>query len=208
MGYIENLLSKDETIGYRNRKHVFALFGQLVREISVLTLSTSCFLLVRYRYPGQYPLLQLTISLIALVAMISLLIDYLRWKNEEYLVTNRRVIHSSGVLNKKILDSSLSKINDVFMEQSFLGRIFGYGTIKIMTATEEVINLLDGISRPIEFKKAMLKAKAEMEPMTSADTSLRPSLTMLLEDLAVVREREMISEEEYQEKRKEILKRF
>jgi hypothetical protein len=110
-------------------------------------------------------------------------------------------------MSKKILDSSIAKINDVILEQSFLGRMFDYGTIKILTATEEVINRLDKIARPLDFKKAMLGAKAQLEPIgNAAPASISAAQSM--EELAQLKAKNLISEEEYNEKRKEILKRM
>lgn len=38
---------------------------------------------------------------------------WLRWRSEEFLVTDRRVIQLEGVLAKRALDSNLGKVNDV-----------------------------------------------------------------------------------------------
>jgi uncharacterized membrane protein YdbT with pleckstrin-like domain len=141
--------------------------------------------------------------------MASAFVDILRWQNNEYIVTSRRVIHANGIFSKNILDSSLNKINDVILQQSMFGRIFNYGTIKILTATEEVINLLDRISKPIAFKHAMLEAKSLLEPISGSPLIGQPtSATQLLEELDQLRARKMITDLEYEEKRKEILKRM
>ncbi len=60
------------------------------------------------------------------------------WRNQEWLITTRRVIRAEGVLNKSVTDTSLEKINDARLDQSVFGRIFGFGTLDILTAAEEV----------------------------------------------------------------------
>jgi hypothetical protein len=60
------------------------------------------------------------------------------WRNQEWLITTRRVIRAEGVLNKSVSDSSLEKINDARLDQSIFGRIFGFGTLDILTAAEEL----------------------------------------------------------------------
>lgn len=206
MSYIGKLLGKDELILLQTRRHIFVLLGQFFKELLVLAVLIAGWIVIRGLGNPKFLWFEIALAAIAVVVLISLFIDWLRWNNEAFFVTNRRVIHSSGVLNKKVLDSSLSKINDVIMEQSFLGRIFDYGSIKILTATEEVINRVDKISRPMEFKKAMMGAKAELEPIYTAVSSTSPSL--LLEELAQLKAKNLISEEEYNEKRKEIIKRM
>ena len=66
----------------------------------------------------------------------------LRWLNEEYVVTTRRVLQLEGVINKRLVDSSLEKINDAVLTQSLFGRIFGFGDLDILTASETGISRL------------------------------------------------------------------
>lgn len=208
MGYVEKLLGTNEQILFRTRRHFFDIFGKLLKELLVLIVVIIGFVALDRWNPAQLLLFQILLGLITVLAIFSMTLDILRWHNGEFIVTSRRVIQSKGILSKRVLDSSLSKINDVILEQSFLGRIFGYGTVKILTATEEVVNLLDLISRPVEFKHAMLDAKGNLEPTIPAAAAAGTSATTLLEELATLKERHMISEQESEEKRKEILKRM
>ena len=97
-----------------------------------------------------------------LVPLVGILNDIMVWRNKAYIVTNRRVIQISGVFNKDVVDSSLEKVNDVKMSQSFLGRMFEYGDIEILTASELGVNLFHQIAEPVEFKTAMLNAKEKL----------------------------------------------
>jgi len=130
----------------------------------------------------------------------------LTWRNKAYVVTNRRVIQIAGVLNKDVVDSSLEKVNDVKMSQSFLGRMFGYGDIEILTASELGVNLFHEIANPIEFKTAMLNAKEKMgfDEMGTAMQSSADIPTMI-EKLDILRKRGIVSEEEFQKKKAELL---
>ena len=87
----------------------------------------------------------------------------LRYMNQEYILTNRRVIAVEGVLNKKVTDSSLEKINDAVLTQSIFGRIFGFGDLEVLTASEAGISLFRMLINPMAFKRAMLDAKHEYE---------------------------------------------
>ena len=53
----------------------------------------------------------------------------LRYINQEYVLTNRRVIQVEGVVNRQATDSSLEKINDAVLTQSIFGRMFGFGDL-------------------------------------------------------------------------------
>jgi uncharacterized membrane protein YdbT with pleckstrin-like domain len=211
MDYVEKLLSTNEKIIVRTHRHFFTVFGSLLKELLVLVACAIAFVYVRTWYTGDPFFFYIGIAVVAFLAIASAFMDIIRWQNNEYIVTSRRVIHANGIFSKNILDSSLNKINDVVLQQSMLGRIFNFGTIKILTATDEVINLLDRIANPIAFKHAMLEAKSLLEPIaTSAfvGQSAPASATQLLEELEQLRTRKMITDVEYEEKRKEILKRM
>ena len=209
MDYIEKLLGANENITFRTHRHFFVIFGAILKEFLISLACAIAFVFVGNWYTGNPFFFYIGIGALAAWALISALVDIVRWKNDEFVVTNRRVIRTSGVFSKNILDSSLNKINDVVLQQSWSGRIFNYGTIKILTATEEVINLLDHIRNPIGFKHAMLESKSLMEPVGTPQGFAAPvSAIQLLEELEQLRARKMVSDAEYEEKRKEILKRM
>src|SRR5262245_29634408 len=168
MDYVQKLLPANEKEVFRTHRHFFTIFGSLFKEIVVLVACIVAFVLVNMWYQGDPLFIYIGIGVVALLALLSAFVDVLRWQSNEYIVTNRRVIHARGIFNKSILDSSLNKINDVVLQQSMMGRIFGYGTIKILTATDEVINLLDNIRNPIGFKHAMLESKSLLEPISAS----------------------------------------
>ena len=98
----------------------------------------------------------------------------LRYLNQEYVLTNRRVLQVAGVLNKTSTDSSLEKINDARLSQSVFGRMFGFGDLDILTAAETGVERFRMIRNPVGFKKAMLDAKHEYE-RDVAGTGYAPS---------------------------------
>jgi hypothetical protein len=68
-----------------------------------------------------------------------------------------------GVINKHSTDSSLEKINDAALTQSVFGRIFNFGDLDVLTASEAGIERFRMIHDPVEFKKTMLDVKHEYE---------------------------------------------
>jgi uncharacterized membrane protein YdbT with pleckstrin-like domain len=69
------------------------------------------------------------------------------------------VVQISGVLTKEVIDSALDKVTDVRTEQNLLGRIFDFGDVEVLTASESGRNLFHMLSAPLEFKRAMLDAQ-------------------------------------------------
>jgi uncharacterized membrane protein YdbT with pleckstrin-like domain len=199
--YLETLLGESEKIVLETHQHWFVLFGRIFLEI-VLILVLGGALLVAYTY---YPAAVYG-WILFLVPLAGMLNDFLVWRNKAYIVTNRRVIQVSGVFNKNVIDSSLEKVNDVKMSQSFLGRFFGYGDIEILTASELGVNLFHQIAEPVEFKTAMLNAK---EKLGFDEMGTRPhdeeDIPSLIEKLDGLRKLGIVTEEEFQKKKKELL---
>src|SRR5262245_7008848 len=121
--YLINLLGENEHILFVTRQHGLVLFGEILSELIIAAILGGLVTLLWFWLPD--PLVPLGYFLLLLPA-VSLLRDLLIWRNRQYVVTNWRVIQIAGVFNKEVSDSSLEKVNDVKLEQSLLGRLFGY----------------------------------------------------------------------------------
>ena len=199
--YLEGLLGENESILLETHKHWFVLFNKIFLEIILIVLIIAASLFAAAYYPIAIAGLFLVI-----VPLMGMLKDIMVWRNQAYLVTNRRVIQIAGVLNKDVVDSSLEKVNDVKMSQSFFGRMFGYGDVEILTASELGVNLFHQIANPVEFKTAMLNAKERLgfEEMGMAAHAIE-DIPMMIERLDVLRKRGVLSETEFQQKKAELL---
>lgn len=213
MSYLDDLLGNGEAVLFSSRQHWFVLFARVLAELLFLAiLGVTAFLSVRYLQPnGQYILW--IAGAVALVLVLSGLGDVLRWSSEQYIVTDRRVIQIEGVLSKNCLDSSLEKINDVQLQQSLFGRIFDYGTIEILTASEEAVNRMEAIAHPIEFKRAMQEARARYDGYLDhgevrAYAQGSHDVQGVLEQLASLRDRGILSDAEFEAKKRDVLSRI
>ena len=123
-GYLINLLGENEHILFVTRQHWLVLFGEILSEMVIAAVLGGLVTLI-WLFWLPDPLVPFGYLLLLLPA-VSLLRDLLIWKNRQYVVTNWRVIQIAGVFNKEVSDSSLEKVNDVKLEQSFLGRLLGF----------------------------------------------------------------------------------
>jgi len=71
---------------------------------------------------------------VALIAAVSLLSAWLRWRYTIYALTNKRILRRTGVFGRSYLDCSLGKVQNVEVTMTPLGRILNFGTIRIATA--------------------------------------------------------------------------
>ena len=156
----------------------------------------------------QSPPAALTLlALAAVVGAVYLWKDFIRRAND-YVLTNHRIIRETGVLSRRSMDSRLDKINNVEHRQTFWGRLLGYGDVEIDTASETGAALFREISHPLEFKNAILAAAeqyrgAGMRMPLAAPAG--PSGAERMRQLKALLDDGLISPEEYEAKRRELL---
>ena len=164
--YTEGLLASGERILRREHQHWFVLLWTARLAIVAIILAL-VLLILRATQPsatgGGWDALGILTAVLFVGGLAYLGWTYLRYRSEEYVVTSRRIIHAEGVINKKATDSSLEKINDAQLTQSWAGRIFGFGDLDVMTASESGIEKLRMLIDAPGFKRAMLDAKHELE---------------------------------------------
>ena len=91
--------------------------------------------------------------------LLGVLVRLLRWKHTAYTITNRRVLHQTGVLGKSYMDCSLSGIQNIYMDMTLFGRIFRFGTIRIATSGTAGIEIRwKNVKDPITFYRKLNEA--------------------------------------------------
>jgi membrane protein YdbS with pleckstrin-like domain len=213
MGYLESLMGEKEKIALKERQHWLVIVPKLVLwgAVALLVLLVTAVLSVATPLDG--------VALVLLLALVvpfwRMMVDLLNWWNEQYVITNRRVIQLEGTINKHSIDSSLEKVNDVVLEQSAMGRMLNYGDVQILTASEMGVNLFRRIARPVRFKTEMLNQKEALGDLGAFEGRARrvlaeeaPSkgdIPELIAELDELRKRGIITDEEFQDKKKALL---
>ena len=168
MSYADGLLSTGERITYRNKQHPFVfIWGARYTILALIIAAVLFWVRSGLGRDGASEAFATLLGLITAVLFFGGLVvagwTALRYINQEYVLTNRRVIQVEGVLNRNSTDSSLEKINDAVLSQSIFGRMFDFGDLTVLTASESGIDKMHMLRKPIVFKKAMLDAKHEFE---------------------------------------------
>jgi hypothetical protein len=168
MSYADGLLSTGERITHREKQHPFIfIWGARWAILAVIIAGLSLWLGTQFEPTGISGGIRSLLSILTVVLFVGGIAVFawtvLRYLNQEYVLTNRRVIQVEGVLNRNSTDSSLEKINDAVLSQSVFGRMFDFGDLTVLTASESGIDKMKMLRGPIAFKKAMLDAKHEFE---------------------------------------------
>jgi uncharacterized membrane protein YdbT with pleckstrin-like domain len=216
MKYVESLLGKNEQILWRARQHWIVLSANFVINLFIFIVVWSIYFALGGLGSG---LLGDFLRNNRGLALIVLLIpigwfgwEFLQWWAEEYLITSHRVVQTEGLINKHTKDSALEKINDITLNQSFMGRILGYGDLAIITGSDMGTNVLKRLAKPVEFKKTLLEQKSKL----SDGDDLGPRKTAPVESdeedplkkisqLDELRKSSAISEVEYQQAKAKLL---
>jgi len=210
--YLQSLLGERENIINVTRHHWFILVSSIVLEIVLIlfiftaTIAGSIYL--SNIQPSAVLFVAIGGFLLMLIPMITGTRDILNWTNHQFIITNRRVMQISGIFNKSVIDSSLEKVNDIKMEVSALGRIFGYGDIEILTASELGVNKFKQIDNPVKFKTALLNAKTILEQSGGIPVEVTSDVPAMISKLADLRSQGVLTEDEFQNKKSELLSKM
>jgi hypothetical protein len=163
MAYLDQMLASGEQPIRRDHQHWFVLLADAFYGFLAIVAAIVLFFLSQNLTGGIRDVMSIVVPVLLIGGLLYILWEALRWRNEEYIVTSRRVLRMEGVINKRVIDSSLEKINDAVLTQSIFGRMFGFGDLEILTASETGISILRMLRQPDDFKRAMLDAKHDLE---------------------------------------------
>lgn len=162
--YADRLLSEGEEVVLRTRQHPLATIIEARWPWLLFIGSFVLLILSQGMGDGQ---LRTIVGYVVLggfvISLLWLVKIYWTWLSQDYIITNRRVVKVEGIINKRSADSSLEKINDAILSQSVWGRIFNFGNLEILTASDQAVDRYYMLNAPKQFKKVMLTQKHALE---------------------------------------------
>jgi uncharacterized membrane protein YdbT with pleckstrin-like domain len=219
---IQSSLLAGETVEYETTKHWMAPVAD--SKLAILLLLGALFLawLAPENNGAITGFLADAIGFIKVLLLIggigAIVYNIVAWRTASYTVTNRRVLGRDGLIHRRSTDTMLASINDVQVETSFLGRALGYGDIKIISSSGRAgADAFTSVKTVDVFKQHVIEAKEGLVPAPQASPPL-PSpaapaatasdVTATLASLAQLRDSGVITAEEYEAKKTELLGRI
>jgi uncharacterized membrane protein YdbT with pleckstrin-like domain len=135
VAFPEDVLTADEHVV----SHLHPHWKALIRPVVVLVLAIAAVVagLVFLPSTGAGTIGGWVIAAVALILVVVFSVwPYLVWRTTHYLFTNERVLLQHGVFSRDRRDIPLGRINDHSMNQRFLERLLGCGTLTIESAGE------------------------------------------------------------------------
>ncbi len=203
MNAIKRLLARDEAVALVTRSHWVTLLPTIVADIAVsiviVGLSVAGILLAPpFTWFGL---------LLLLIPLVHFLAVWWAWRSRMIVVTDRRIIQVTGIVNKRVSDTLLEKINDIVTRQSGMGQLLGYGDVELISGSDLGADVFRRISDPVRFKKALLEQRAPSAERPAARAG-GDEVTGLIRELAELRERGVLTDEEFARKKRELLERM
>jgi len=149
--YIDEILQPGEKVLYSTNAHWIFFLPAIAGWIVAIV-----FVVLSYLVPAGAPAL-LCLSMAAISAVVALYKTITAWFHQwttETDVTDLRIIHKTGFIQRQTFEMSLDKVESVDVNQSILGRIFDYGDVTILGVgkSEEKIST---VSSPLSFRSAI-----------------------------------------------------
>ena len=215
MPFPTHLLTEDEDLVLDLRPHWWFLAptGALLAALSLLGLGA---LLTSWWGPVDVVILVLWLGACGAFAWV-----YVQWTTTNFVVTNERLVSRKGVISKEGIEIPLDRINTVFFKQSIFERIIGAGDLGIESAGEGGRQEFTDIRKPNLVQNEIYRqvegledrrlrrlgqAAAEAAPATHAEPQL--SIPEQIEKLDQLRRQGVVTDEEFEAKKRELLDRM
>jgi membrane protein YdbS with pleckstrin-like domain len=163
-----------------------------------------------------------------LVGLVEVVIDWVVWSHTYFAITDRRIMTQTGIFSLMFADTQIDRVQNVTVVQPFFERVLGYGDIMFATAGEmggiKSDKLAAGmktggaivwedVARPFEVRKIAesiiyhaTNPAAQYIPQPVAPAPTHPAeAEERLTKLKEMKDKGLISSEEYEQKRREII---
>jgi uncharacterized membrane protein YdbT with pleckstrin-like domain len=210
MPWPEDALSDGETIVTSFRPHWKLLF---IPFLWFVGLSIAAMLIAVNLGGGWTWILQFVLLVIFIIFVVRPLVD---WYWTRYVLTTERLITRTGLIAKSGIEIPLERITNVNFAQTVFERMLGAGDLLIESAGSTGQSKFSNIPRPDDFQTVLYKTRENrtMElsgPRTVHTPPLVPAPVQendpaeSIRKIAKLRDEGLISEAEYEAKRKDLL---
>lgn len=174
------------------------------------------------------------IGIALVVSLVWFVSKYLQWVSTNFVVTTERVIYRSGVLSKRGIEIPLDRVVTVHFRQRLIERILGQGDLRIESASEQGQQTFSNVRHPNAVQQEIYRAKEDEEQrriqqfgqaaqagspagpeaqagqgaQAAAAASPAPLIPEQIDKLNDLRAKGAITEEEYQQKKRDLLDRM
>ena len=205
--YPRDLLNASEEVILDLRPHWWFFARQVLALVVAITLGV---IALAADAPGEVSLI---FGLLIVAALIWLGIRYVLWTTTNFVVTTDRLISRSGVLTRQGIEIPLERINTVFFRQNLWERFIRSGDLEIESAREQGSSQFSNIRRPLNVQNEIYRQMEgnENRKFDRVGRNLSGTATSIpeqIEKLDELRRNGVLTEEEFEAKKAELLRRM
>jgi len=155
VSYAKRHLIADEQVEYETKLHWIVMLGHVVMAALFAVAGIAVLVMPWHTVNGaEAYTAQLKYAGFAglAIAVIIFGIGLLRRAATEMAVTNKRVIVKTGLASRRTVELLLARIESVVVEEPFMGRMLGYGTV-ILRGTGGTPEVFPQIAQPLQFRE-------------------------------------------------------
>lgn len=210
MPYPERLLTTDELIIRQFRPHWRMLIIPVLWALAAIAAIVVVFVVI----PPDDTTVDLIVTGVLLLALVRVAVwPFIQWWFTLYVLTDHRLIHRRGVIARKGIEISLEDITNVILEQNPLERILRSGDLTIESAGESGQSPFYDIPEPEAFQSLLSRVREDRKRDLETPEIIMPAAPAAptsdpgerLERLNRLHTDGLITDEEYEEKRKSLL---
>jgi uncharacterized membrane protein YdbT with pleckstrin-like domain len=220
MPYPDDLVQEGETLALDLRPHWWYFSRNILTGIPLFIVLILVFQLDSGTFKNVS---NWVVGLVLLAWAAWLLLKYFQWRMTYFVVTSRRVIYRTGVISKHGVEITLERINNINFHQRIIDRIIGAGDLDIESAGKDGQSHFDDVWHPDAVQQELyrqMEANAKKRagwanpPPAAAAAPVQapppapPSVPEQLQQLADLRDRGVITAEEFEMKKAQLLERM
>ena len=159
MSYVEDHLLPGEHVKYQAHLHKLIFIWPVVFSLTLLLGAVISF-------TAGEPVIGALLVAAACIPLIWALVVY---SSSEFAVTDKRVIIKVGFIQRRTVETMLGKVENISVDQGFIGRMLDFGTITI-TGTGGTKEVFSNIAEPLEFRRQVQGqiSAGDTDPETAA----------------------------------------
>ena len=206
MAYPRSMLNDGEELVLDRNPHWSFMLGAMFMSLAAVLVTIVI---------GAFDLRLVWIGLLVmLMALIGDVGRFLRWKTTQLVITTDRIIVRSGILSKQGLEIPLERVNNISFHQALWERMLGTGDLIIESAGENGHQPFTDVEDPSGVQNLIYRqmelATGNSSPGAVKDTKGSSSETIpeQISRLSELRDDGILSDEEFEKKKRQLLERM
>ena len=204
MPFSPKLLNDNEQVILDLRPHWARLFWPVVAVVAAIIVT------IVVNSAVDNSILLYLLLVVTLVAVLWFAVRYLKWRTTNFVVTTDRLVYRSGVFAKHGREIPLERVNDIGFHQTIFERLIRAGDLTIESAGERGQETFGHIPKPSMVQNEIYRQIEASRGRNADRMAGRRELSVpeQLEKLDELRQRGVISQAEFDQKKTQLLDRM